>query len=65
MVEIVEVVGDSRTKVGDVSEQCRENIPREGSSKSDAVMPMPLTCFSNLARYMCKSRLPQARILNT
>lgn len=40
MVETA-VVGGSGPSVGTVTEQCREDIPREERSKSDAVMLMP------------------------
>ena len=40
-VETIAVVGGSGPSVGKVTEQCREHIPVEGSSKSGAVMPMP------------------------
>lgn len=40
-VETIEVVRDSKSDVGKVTEQCRQYIPMEESSKSDALMPMP------------------------
>ena len=64
MVEIAATVRGSGINVGKVSELCRDHIPREGSSKSGAVMPMPLACIRRLAQIMFKFVLPRAQTPN-
>ena len=41
MVETIAEVRGSGTNVGNVTEQRRQHIPKEGNSKSSAVMLMP------------------------